>query len=236
MKSYFLLLFAMLYLAGCGQTLSVAVNSFAEEDARSKRRFILAPGSDQMNSTGLEYREFASLVDRALQQQGFEPAAGVNDAELIIFIDYEVSSPTIQSYSYSVPIHGQTGVSSSHTSGSITNYGGGVRSFSGTTHYQPTYGVTGYQNLSGTYMTFMRFFSLTAFDVARAEQHSDYREFWKVSAVSSGTNPNLRDIFPYLLHASMNYFGSATKNGVHRRSYTLGDKDVLRLIGDNSSE
>ncbi len=61
------------------------------------------------------------------------------------------------------PIWGQTGVSSSTTTGSVNMYGN-YGSYSGTTFYTPTYGITGFTSGTTTSTQYNRAVHLDIFD------------------------------------------------------------------------
>ncbi len=99
-----------------------------------------------MEQTSLEFIEFASYVERVLRAKGMQRVSEFGSADVAVFLSYGIGDPETSEYSYSLPVWGQTGVASSHTSGSVNTYGNSA-TYSGTTTYTPSYGVTGYQNV-----------------------------------------------------------------------------------------
>jgi hypothetical protein len=207
-KNYLLGIFLLIFISSCGGGLKyyVKVDSFGDSDLYNKS-YVLLPVSDGID--GLEFNEYSAYVHRALKKKGFSRSLnGIDEAKIVIFMDYGISDPKTYQESYSIPQWGQTGVSSSYTSGSIGSYG----SYSGTTSYTPSYGVTGYTSGTSSYTEYTRYLKLSAVDVIKwkSPNKSELTELWKTSVISTGSSGDLRKVMPILVVASEKYLGKDT--------------------------
>ena len=130
-------------------------------------------------------------------------------AELAVFLSYGIGDPEKSEYSYSLPVWGQTGVSSSYTSGSVNVYGNSG-TYSGTTTYTPSYGVTGYQNIQGSNTTFTRHAFLTAYDLEEYRRTEKEKIIWDTRIASTGSSGDLRLVFPIMIAAAIDHIGTNT--------------------------
>jgi hypothetical protein len=161
----------------------------------------------------LQFKEFATYIHRALLAQGFTKAESLERAEIAIFLAYGIGDPQEHSYTYALPVWGQTGVSSSTTFGTLKTYGS-FGTYSGTTTYTPTYGITGYATQVGTYTTYFRFMLLNAYDLDAYKKENKLSGVWKTTATSTGSSGDLRRVFPILVAASKQYFGLNTEQKI----------------------
>lgn len=200
-------------LSGCAtmvQTRYVSnVDSLAQTDASTKKRYVLLPGGKAVDADDLQFKEFAGYVDKILIEKGFVKVSYLQDAELAIFFTYAIGDPQTYNYSYSLPTFGQTGVSSAHTSGTMS-LRGSTATYSGTTTYTPTFGITGSSTYIGTNTIFSRFLLLDAYDVATYLKDNKMSQVWKTNVVSSGSSGDLRLVAPYMVTAMKPYLGTNT--------------------------
>lgn len=216
-------------LGGCmGTRYQSSVNAFATSDARTRQVYILIPGNEDVESTDLEFQEFAGYLHRALEMEGFTKAASESDAEVVIVATYMIGDPQSHTYTYSVPHWGQTGYSSATTYGTVQTYGN-YGTYSGTTYYQPKYGITGYSTGVGEIVTYTRVLHLAAFDAQSVRAESTPAEVWRTTVVSTGTSGDLRQVFPYLVAAGRPYLGRATEGKAKVVELSENDRRVREL-------
>jgi len=170
---------------------------------------VLLPSEKGVEPTDLQFLEFARYIERILGPAGMKKAASIGDADLLIFLAYGIGAPQEHTYTYSVPTWGQTGVSSSYTTGTVSTYGG-TSSYSGTTSYTPRYGITGSRTEVGSFTSFTRYFRLEAMDGAEFRETKGLKQVWVTSVVSSGSSGDLRLVFPYMVAAAHRRVGSNT--------------------------
>lgn len=205
---------AALLLAGCASMgkpdISVSVNSLAAPEAVAAKPFtyVLTPGQEGVTVGDLQFQEFSRYVERALSTQGLRRTSDPEQAEVVILLSYAIGDPKTFQSQVSIPVFGQTGISSINTVGTIS--GGTYRS---TTTATPTYGVTGYNQVQTSNTYYMRNARLTAYKKEEIEKKT-LNQFWKVSIASAGQSGDLRYIFPYLITAALPYIGKNSGQAV----------------------
>lgn len=204
----------LLFCAGCGPEFHVNVDSISSGEAKSDSKCMLLPAEPNDIANQLEYKEYAQYVKRALDKKGFNVTDNADEANVVVFLKYGISEPQESVYSFSTPVWGQTGISSSHTSGTIHNYGSGMASFSGTTTHMPQYGITGYRTHVGTRIAYTRFVMLDAYDLERYRETSEEVQLWRTTATSTGSSGDLRLVFPIMVAASSEYIGENTEKQI----------------------
>lgn len=230
------LLLGVLLLSGCATMqpqFQVRVDSISGEKP-DKKSYILLPGNKDTKAEDLQFKEYAAYVSRALIKQGFVPAESFEKANVAIFLVYGIGDPREHQYSYSIPTWGQTGVSSSYTTGTVSSYGG-YGSYSGTTTYTPTYGVTGSTTHTGSYTTYFRFMVLDAVDLDEYKKSKKEVQLWKTTVTSGGSSGDLRRVFPILVAASQQYVGKNTGQKVEVNLYEE-DERVIEIKGIAKTE
>ncbi len=205
------------------------VDSLAQADALTKRQYIIMPGSKDVDKNDLQFLEYAGYVENVLNENGFIKAMLFADADIAVFLAYGIGNPQTHQYSYSMPVWGQTGVSSSTTYGTLSTYGR-TGTYSGVTTYNPTYGVTGYDTQVESYTTYTRFLLMDAYDIAAYKRDQKMIQVWKTNVISTGSNNDLRTVFPYMAVAMKPYI--ATNTGRNIKVEVLeDDPQVTQLRG-----
>lgn len=199
-----------LSLCGClGPQFHVNIDSLSSKLNQSYKTYILFPGNKDTSPSDLQFQEFSQYINKALVSKGFTPTENIEGAELAIFLGYGIGDPEEHLYSYSIPVYGQTGISSAATYGNINTYGNFGSYYSRTT-YTPSYGVTGYTSHVGSYVTYFRYVLLTAFDLNEYRKTQKEVQVWKTTITSSGSSGDLRMVFPVLVGASKDYIATNT--------------------------
>ena len=210
------LLVSVVVCAGCAtQRYKVHIDSINSGQS-GKQKYILVPGKKGVSPGDLQFREFAAYTHRALQQKGFIHTERLDEADIAIFLYFIVSEPSEHQYSYSTPIYGQTGISSSHTYGWLRSYGNSA-TYSGTTTYTPTYGVVGSRQHTRTYVNFTRYISLDALDLKVYRSSKEEKQIWKTDIFSTGHSGDLRRVFPVMIAAAAQYIGENTGKKIEVR-------------------
>jgi hypothetical protein len=239
MRIRFVVLFlAIIVTSGCatmGQPeFHVSVDSLAAPSAQEKRTYLLLPGNQGVTWDDLQFQEYATYVMRVLTAKGFVSAEKAEDADVAIVLSYGIGDPQKEQYSYSLPVWGQTGVSSAYTYGTATAYGNSA-SYSGTTTYTPTYGVTGYTSHTGTRVSYFRYAVITGYDFKEFQKSKKQVQLWNTTVTSTGSSGDLRQVFPILVSASVPYLATNTGRQVPVRLYE-SDKIVRAVKGDDAEE
>lgn len=217
MKSAAAILLALLALTGCASVshFGVSVSSLAAPEASAAgKSYFLASGQKGVTEADLQFREYASYVERALSFHGYTRVATADSASLMVLIGYGIGDPkTIQS-TFAFPTFGQTGVSGSQTYGTGHSYGG-MTSYSATTVNTPTYGVTGYVPITETDTYFSRWVFLDCYDLAAYRSDGKEVQIWKTTIGSEGSSGDLRRVFPVMIAAARPFIGTNTAKQVH---------------------
>jgi len=231
MKKYLIAISIALLLQGCaiGPRYHVNVDSISTPEASSKNRYVLFPGVKGVEAGNLQYREYASYVERALSSLGYIKADSIAEADVAIFLGYGIGDPETHQFAYSLPTYGRTGVSSSNTYGTVNAYGN-TATYSGTTTYTPTYGFTGSATHIGSRTTYFRYMFLDAVDLDKYRKTEKAVQLWKTTVTSTGSSGDLRQVFPILVAASKPYIGSNTGKKV-KVILTESDKRVTEVKG-----
>jgi hypothetical protein len=169
------------------------------------------------------------MGDRIEWNMQFIKVPEIDQAQVVIILRYGISDPQFYNYTYSVPVYGQTGISSSHTSGSINSYSNGA-SYSANTSFTPSYGVIGSSTHVGTGVLYTRYLSLNGIDVEHYKLTNEIKDLWHTKITSVGESGDLRKIFPILLGAAKEHIASNTGQKI---TVTLTEKDnrVLEVKG-----
>ena len=153
----------------------------------------------------LEFKTYKQKVEYYLTSKGFGilPADSGRPARLTALLNYGIDDGTVVTETYSVPIIGQTGVSSSSTSGYANIYGN-YGSYSGTTYYTPSYGITGYSSQSASATFYTRVVHLDIFDTASAQ--SKPQKIYEAKVVSEGRCGSVNQVIDKMLAALFKNF------------------------------
>ena len=127
--------------------------------------------------------------------KGLFRGADRNDADLIAIFSYGIDEGETTSSTYSIPQYGQTGISSSYTTGSYSSYG----TYSGRTINVPSYGVTGYRTGTKVKQLYTRFVRLDFFDAKLSAVRPNNSSFL---SDSSSTTFVVSLIFNFMLSCS----------------------------------
>lgn len=232
-KHFLFVVFAV-FLSGCatiGQPqFNVFVDSLASPEAKEKRTYLLLPGNEGATWDDLQFQEYAVYVMRMLEMQGFVPAREMEEADVAIVLSYGIGDPQATQYSYTLPMWGKTGISSSKTYGNATTYGNTI-SYSGTTTHTPSYGITGYSTHIGTAISYFRYALISGYDLEALRESERQIQLWKTTITSTGSSGDLRQVFPVLIGASAPYIA---RNSGRRISVQLyeNDKAVKAIKGE----
>lgn len=180
-------------LASACTTVRSHISVFHELDARIVgTTYALVPFKEQEGS--LEHKTYEQAVKQELNAKGFKEAP-FEQAKVVVFISYGIDTGKRVVTSY--PIFGQTGVSSSHTYGTVQSYGS-YGTYSGSTTYTPTYGVVG--SGVGSRTEYTRILKLDILDKAAATEQK-IKKLYEAEVISSGRSGQLAAVLPTMIKA-----------------------------------
>lgn len=214
MKRWLILVVCVILLSGCAGFIRSDVAVFHEiPPTFTGTTYAMIPFKEQEGN--LEHKTYERVVKRELDAKGFREAS-IENAEVVIFLLYGIDTgkEVVKSY----PIIGQTGVSSSHSYGTIQSYGN-YGTYSGTTTYTPTYGVVGTGVASSTEYT--RFFKLDILD-RKALKEKQIKKLYEAKVFSRGRSGQLSAILPTMIKALFEDFPG--KSGSTRRTTRSRDE------------
>lgn len=207
----FLLLSAVLVAVSGGCTMhKVQVSALSTSGAADKRCYTLYPCNEGVEPSDLEFQSYAEFIRRALAQRGYHEADSMDEANVGILVQYSVSDPIERVSTYSIPIFGQTGVSSSNTYGNIQSMGGNQYNYNAHTTYNPTYGVTGYSTGIDVTINYATRMALYAYDIDAYKESGAEKLIWEIRTSCEGKCSDLRRMMPVLVAASYQYFATDT--------------------------
>lgn len=160
------------------------------------------------NEGSLEFKAYAEQVASFLRSGGLTVVPVGQAARFAVFVDYGIDDGRTETTSYSVPQWGVTGSSGSSTTGTV-NVIGSTAMINATTVNRPTYGVTGYNQVSTSSRVFRRFVKV---DIAELSGDGNPKKVYEGRLKSEGTCGNLPTIMPILLQAMLaNFPGESGK-------------------------
>ena len=221
--------------------------SYGEYDIKNKTFYII-PLDSNISKNNLEFKEFANEFEKSLIYSGAVKSDNEETADMCILMNYGISDESYTEKT-SVPIYGQTGISSITTTsntignayGNIYSYGnyayGNVSANSTTTKRTvvvPKYGITGYETISNNVSKFLRYVSLYAFD---NQEKDDVKMIWQINIASEGSSNQLRKIIPYMAYSTRCEYGKKNKDissfSVYESDYMYSLYESGFLLKDN---
>jgi hypothetical protein len=203
---------AALALIGCARVQSNVTSYSQIESGYEGKTIAVVPYNDQQ-ANSLEFWDFARRLDGRFAAKGLRPV-DIRTAQampdLLAFFTFTMDSGQQVTRTYSIPTYGQTGVSSSHTTGTLNSYGN-YGTYSGTTTYMPTYGITGYQTGTTTDTVYGRGLTL---DIMRPVSDKQADKVYEATLASAGDCGNLSAVMDSLLDALFEDFPKPVSGSV----------------------
>ncbi len=210
----FFLIMLIFTFSGCAISspyLHVEVNSFSLTNSGQNKTFVILSGNEKVSNDDLEFREYSMYLTRALTSIGYTQANSQETADLAIFLTYGISDPKTYVNTYSKPVWGQTGTSSTTTYGTATTIGNSTYLNTSTTQ-QPTYGITGYRTETETITNYLRYASISGYDFKKYKETGESSQIWSTNIESTGPSGDLRRVFPVMVAAATPYIGKSSGN------------------------
>lgn len=209
LASIALLAVGALMITGCASDVHSNVNTYSKLTADYHGKTIAIIPMDKKNDGSLQFDEFAKHLTSRLTVAGFRvvdlPESGPLP-DYIALMDYGIDNGTQVASTYSVPTYGQTGVSSSYTTGTISSYGGGYGTYNGTTTYTPTYGVTGYRTGTQVDTVYGRYLAV---DIWEPKKDGANEKVFEGKLTSSGSCGDIGKVIDPLMDSMFDGFPKA---------------------------
>jgi hypothetical protein len=200
------------FLSGCAGFVKSDVEVFHQlGETATPMTYIFVPLKGQENS--LEFKTYAELIRQELSKYQYKEVTSGEKPNVLIAFGYGIDSG--KEKLRSVPIFGQTGVSSSTTYGTLSTHGN-YGTYSGTTTYAPTYGIVGSSTVSRTeYSRGLWLYIVDAESVGTEQLNVLYEG----SVKSTGKSSQLSRIMPAMVEALFKKFPG--KSGETRTETSL---------------
>lgn len=200
----------------------------------SKRKiyFYFEPYSDLKSSEArMVFLENKKYIEKAFTKFGYTVVANKEKAELIIVTKLGISDPKVSQEIVSSPEYNYNYVQAQKTTTNVYGSSGAYLGSASTTHGNP-YGsfqanYAGQRTHTITSTTFIRSLEFIAIDPSI--KNSQENLLWSTLVVSEGSSDDIRQIFPYLLYASL----PVVNKSQTYKSYTLAGyhTGVFELMG-----
>ncbi|MCP4092284.1 MAG: hypothetical protein GY747_02455 [Planctomycetes bacterium] len=221
-------------LASCSfgpQIYEVQVDAQATEPQPESQSYVLASAMEGTSTSDLQFQEFASYLNHALQDQGYRPAFNRADADLVISLAYGISEAIEKKEYYRQPIWETN--DAPYVYRAIPT--GSRRDCPTSIGYYPAprHRIVGYTEGSRTVIVFdhtMQVFAMTSRQIGSSMMSL---EQWSVDCKVTDARGDLRVTLPVMLAGARIYFGKSSGRTV---IFELEEDhpDVLQLMGEPS--
>jgi hypothetical protein len=179
-------------------------------------------GMPNMKEGSLEFNEVKNGVSFILQEHGYTVTDDHNLAEIFLPISFGISDPEVDYSTYSVPIFGYDGGSTSYSNISIGGYSGSATT---TTSGKGLY-LQGQSTRTVKNTSYERVLIFRALDAAEYRKQKE-QELWLVRTKSTGYSGDLRLVLPALLGASQK---GVNKHFSNQNTYRITNTDLSYVI------
>jgi hypothetical protein len=209
----------------------VQVDSYGEDSILTIKNCFLYVADSTINTSDLQFVELYGYVSKSLSSKGYQIVDSIESANIVILFNYGISDANTQDYMRSIPIWGQTGISSKTTTGNVyvNPYSNSV-SYNQNTSTTPTYGVVGYRQVQESVTTYRRYLNLVAYDYEYFKKSNKEKRIWQTVITSNGSSGDLRKVFPYMLAASKKYIGHSSGQKIELK-INQDDQEAILLKG-----
>lgn len=208
-----LVLTSVMFFSGCMMVKSHVSVFHVLPESPMHTEYAFSPFEDQRGS--LEYESYKGLIRNELLKYQYVEVP-LSKATVLVFFQYGIDGG--KTINYSIPTYGQTGVKSSYTTGSYSSYGN-YGTYSGTTTYTPTYGITGSKTASRT--EYSRHVTIEILDKTSLE-NKKIKKLYTATANSEGKSSQIAAVMPAIIEAIFKKFPG--KSGSTRREISSMSK------------
>ena len=208
----------------------VQVDSYADEGSMPNKKVAMLVCNDiDIPKHDIKNLEFESYIKKMLSTKGYSFTDNNEEANIVIFYEYGISTPREYTRQEVVPIWGQTGIAASTT---ITSRQRSV--FTGRPYMQqstfnmPSYGVIDAKVVERTEIKYLCWANISAFDIDSYRKRGEDKMLWLTDIISEGQSNDLRYIFRYMIAGAGQYLG---RNSNQRVSMFITEEMVSKLNG-----
>ena len=211
--------FVLLFSAGCGQY-NVSVDSINDGWVISAgMSCCVLSGMEDVADNDLRFKEFAAYVSRSLQSRGYVVRDDPGGADVVVLLSYGMEGHQEYVNGWSPAIYGDFG--SSTTFGAVEPHGKGGATYLETTVYSPDYYDFGRAGgIVDSYVEYTCFVHLVAYEGGEM--------LWETDIVSTGSEGDMRRVFPVMIGAGTAYLGENTQE---QTEVVISEEDeVVKMI------
>lgn len=168
--------------------------------------YVVLPWRKEQESS-LEHDAYAQQVATWLRSKGLNVVAQGTPAKFAIFLDFGIDDGRTESRTYSVPQWGVTGYGNSTTTGTVNRIGS-TSYVNATTTAQPTYGVTGFNQVTNSQRVYRRFVNIDIVEVGAPG--ASPKKIYQGQLKSEGSCGNITAVMPSFLQALLSNFPGAS--------------------------
>ena len=212
-----ILLSLIALVTSCASKYEVRVDSISRY-ANPTGSFAVISGMKDIANDDLRFQEFANVVSNGLKKKGFVLVTENERPDFVVLLNYGISRPQTSTHVSSSPVYG------SRTSYVNNIYGQQIGSVN-------SYGVQSYRTQTYDVTNYTRYVLLKAYN-------SEEKELWQTTITSTGTSSDLRQVFPFMVHAAVPFFGVTTDKQEEIEVSELWNKEdanSLRSPASNST-
>lgn len=202
------------------------INSISGKEEISNKRCIIVSSDKNISPNDLQFLEFSEYVKRALANDDYIFISDPSKADVAIAIGYGVGNPETRTHTYSMPVFGKTGLSSTTTK--YDWYSNEAK-----TQLNYNYGIyTKDVNVSVT--TYKKYVTVEALDLKYFKKNKKVKQLWKTMVYNIDANDDLRVHFPFLIAAANIYLGKDTERTIDNQIYD--DDEIASSIINGEEE
>lgn len=193
----------------------IDVNSF-NGDQPLKRVAMIESSVKGLSKNDLEFQGVKKIVRSMLLEKGYRITEDSKNVDTIVFVNFGISDPKTDTQTWTMPVYDyitQQPIRNTNTTYNVNDqYGQNVGSINAQTTYGNPYQVNipkpvyrGETTHTSKRTTFMRHLIVEGVDYQYYVKNNKIKNFWKVTAKSTGSGGDIRKVMPFLALASKEY-------------------------------
>lgn len=193
-KSWYsiLIILSVIIIQSCSTLVRSEITVFHDIDNYKKDKvFYIFPVQEQKGS--LEFNYYANIIKNGLVEKGMIYTDNIENSNIILLFSYGIDNG--KEKIGSVPVYGQTGISSSTSTFNFYSRSGNTIGNMSTIN-QPSYGVIGTRQYS--YTEYGRFLWIGMFD-KQSIIDNNINQLYNATIISIGSSSNIKEVLPSMI-------------------------------------
>jgi hypothetical protein len=202
----------LFWLSGCSGGYKVKVDALAKPNAENSISYRIQATGAKVDPKSLRHKEAEKFVKTALSGRGLYEAPRAEQADLVINIDYGISSPKVSKELHTEPIY-RTIPGRVYTTVVQVGVDKNGNPIYATQTYRdpPSTEYIGDREYTVTVVNYEKYLRLSARENKVAGDGAPPAEIWTVDVSSEGESRDLRKHLPVLAAATIDYVGKDTR-------------------------